>query len=225
MRMGGLGFGAVLMVALIGSTAASAATYTFSGVNGNVGGSYSANPDDTSPPAYSFGVLPTGDSTFAVTNNDFIPFPSGSSHSFANAFTFNLATNSVFSITVNSGSRVDIVLAQVGFSPSDPHYSPCCLIAQIFGGSPDPTSPLVLTASLMAGAYNFAVVGDYPSAPPNTPSYLTETYGGSIGVTSVSPVPLPASGIMMLAALLGIGGVGAAAEKSRRKQIARLTSS
>ena len=211
-RIGRLVAGAALLVALVGSTVASAATYSFSGISGNTG--------DGSPDPYGFGVLASGTSTFTATNNDFIPFPSGSNHGFSNLFTFTLATDATVNLSVGPGAIPEIISVGLNYSRFDnPLYNSCCELLMSNGGSGNPelSQPVVLSTFLLAGNYEFGVLGIYPAAGPDTAPYFSETYGGSIGVAAnVSAVPLPSSGTLMIAGLLCFGGIGIVANRSRR---------
>lgn len=200
---------AVFAAMLASAAAANAATYDFIGASGNDG-----IPPDL--PVYAFGQLPAGTSTFTATNFDYIPFPVGSNHPGGNSYSFSLAADAKLTFTVNPNAGIiDIVYVSVNYPKDSPLYNSCCEIYHSNNGfnNPDPSAPITFGLQLAAGSYGFYTAIDYPSAPPGTPSYTSQSYTGAITVSPTSGAPEPGAWALML---IGLAGLGASLRARRR---------
>jgi hypothetical protein len=182
------------------SSTTRAAVYTFNGSGADAG-------QGGSLPPYDFGTLPNGDSAFSVTNNTFIPSPSGSNHFDGNVFVFSLAVASSVEFTVNAGALEGPNSVGVGYSRyTNPLFNNCCFL---FPGAQN------TVLSLAAGDYELDVGLIMPSAPEGTPSYFFESYTGGVEVAPlIASVPEPSTWAMML---IGFAGIGFMAYRRSRK--------
>lgn len=170
---------------------ASAADFNFDGT-----------PGGTTDTPYDFGTLTAGTGSVAVTDNY---YSSGASNTtFSDLFVFTLVSDASVTFTMTAGPDFEITLLQINNS----RYNP--------GGNTniaeDSSDPYSVTASLVAGNYELALVGNLPAGT----EFFSEAYSGSVQVvTAAVPEPATEAEVAGASALLLACGFG------RRRRVGR----